>query len=153
MRKLCTLTTLILAAALSGPAAAGTRAAGFRTHDASLSLWCESGKVGAIFTNVSQLKYYSHWDRQALDDLRPKLRIGVDDRATVDVEVTVDLGRKSLTASGDSDVNLLTTIGDAKNRITVSLDLPRNIGLERTFDVRGRVEKVRAMIDGCGLGD
>lgn len=156
MRILCKLMAVLLAVAPTEATAGQMHVAGFKGHDSSLSLWCEGDEIGLIFVNVSKLKYYSHWDHQALGDLKPKMRVRVDDQAPIDVDVRVVLANNSLTASGDSDVNLLTTIRGAKNRITVSLDLPRSIGLERAFDVQGkveRVEKVRAMIDGCGLGD
>ncbi len=152
MRIWALMTVLLLAAPVRAEAAQ-MHMASFRSHDSSLKLWCEGKKIGALFVNLSKLKYYTGWDRQALDGLMPKLSIKVDDLPAVEVVVSVDLGRTGLTASGESDVRLLTTVGRAQNRVTVNLDLPRGIGLERVFDAQDSVKKVRAMIDDCGLRD
>lgn len=121
--------------------AAGQYGFGFR---------CKGPKIEAVYLTPDK-SFEENSAISLANATKPKLRVRIDKRPVIDVDVELQNVDDKATAFGDVDIALLKSVASAKNRVAVVMQILGENYHEKSFSVRGSTKAINQIIEACDL--
>lgn len=118
----------------------------------ALGFRCKRDNIEVVYMTPD--KSFQDADAYKMANLaKPKIRIRIDNNPIVDIDAFMTEAGGKATIIGETDLEMLESIRNAKKRVAVVLQLLGDSYHEKSFNVRGSTKALGQIIKACKLED